>query len=62
MFYRLSIFAPGTYFWEFSDETSLSELLASIKVWLIDYGINWLEDPKSNLEWVKQSPPQASPG
>ena len=59
MYYRLSIFPPGVHIWEFSNETSLTKVLASVQVWLVDYGIKWLEDPASNIEWVKQ--PQGSP-
>jgi hypothetical protein len=58
MFYQLNIFPPGTYIWEFSDEKSLTELLANVKVWLVGYGIKWLEDPKSNIDWVKQPQPK----
>ena len=53
--YYLDIFPAGKMPWEFQDEPSLSLLLATIKVLLVDYGIKWLEDPASNMDWVKQS-------
>lgn len=51
-FYRLSVLPLGKY-WEFTDEQSLSQQLAHAQSLLMDYGIPWLEDPTSNVEWVK---------
>ena len=53
-FYRLDMFLAGAFPWEFSDEPSLLNVLTGTTGLLIDYGIRWLEDPASNLDWVKQ--------
>ena len=55
--HKREIFPPGIYEWEFSDQASLLALLEQAQSWLVEYGIPWLEDPLSNMEWVhRQSP------
>ena len=58
-FYKVNIFPPGNFAWEFTDESSLLEQLAAAQSLIIDYGIKWLEDPLSNIEWVKRHKDQA---
>ena len=52
-FYNLRIFPPEKYYWEFTEEQSLAEQITQAQSLLVDYGIRWLEDPASNIEWVR---------
>jgi len=52
--YKVSVFPAGKFAWEFTDEPSLLGQLAKVQVLVINYGIKWLEDPLSNIEWVKR--------
>lgn len=52
--YNINIFPPKQYDWEFRDKESLLKQVAHAQPLIIEYGIKWLEDPLSNVEWVKQ--------
>jgi len=47
--YGQSILPPEKALWEFTDEISLSASLANIEPFLIEFGINWVEDPLSTM-------------
>jgi hypothetical protein len=53
LYKRKDIFPLGQYEWEYLDENSLVEQIANAQTLIIDYGIPWLEDPTSNIDWVK---------
>ncbi len=54
-YYGIEVFSPGTFHWEFTDELGLFNQVQHIQSLLIEYGIKWLEDPFSNMDWVYQS-------
>lgn len=50
--FKQDIFPEGKFHWAYTDEqTLLDEATHAVSI-LIDYGIPWLEDPHSNIEWV----------
>jgi hypothetical protein len=51
--YQIQVFAPGQFFWEFTDEQSLAKQISSVEKLLLDYGIRWLEDPDSDIQWMR---------
>ena len=51
--YGMDIFPPKQYHWEFTDEESLIERLKHAERYIVEYGIKWLEDPRSNIDWVR---------
>jgi hypothetical protein len=51
--HRIDIFPSNQYAWEFIDETSLINQVLNAQSFVVEYGINWLEDPKSNINWSK---------
>lgn len=53
--HRVDIFVPQVYTWEFTDRQSLSERLEHALSLVLTYGIPWLEDPNSNMDWTKAS-------
>jgi len=52
--YQMWDFQKNKYNWEYlsTSKESLVKELGEIQPLLIKYGIPWLEDPKSNLEWL----------
>ncbi len=50
--YGINIFPKGTYYWKFVDHSSLREALLNAVSLVEQYGIPWLEDPKSNMDWL----------
>ena len=52
-FYKKDIFPPTQYAWKFTDEASLLKQITDAQSLVVEYGIPWLEDPMSNIEWVK---------
>ena len=50
--YNMDIFPTEHYSWEFTDEQSLLKQVANAEHFILEYGIKWLEDPMSNLDWV----------
>lgn len=59
-FYKKNIFPPKQYDWKFTDEASLMEQVANAQLLVVEYGIKWLEDPKSNVDWVRNRGAQNS--
>jgi hypothetical protein len=53
-YYNLDIFPQDKIAWTFTDKQDLSEELTTVQTLLLEYGIDWLEDPASNVEWVKR--------
>lgn len=53
-FYEKNPFPSGVFYWEFTDNQSLVSQLTRVQSILIDYGVKWLEDPSSNIDWVKK--------
>jgi hypothetical protein len=56
-FYKKKIFPSKQYAWKFSDDRNLVEQITNIQSIIINYGIKWLEDPTSNLDWVGRHRP-----
>lgn len=54
IYFKVEIFPRGKVVWEFADRQSLLEELRHAQTLLLDYGIGWLEDPTSDMEWVRQ--------
>ena len=52
--YDMNIFPPKQYAWEFTDEETLVEQIEHAQHFILDYGIKWLEDPRSNLNWIRR--------
>lgn len=50
--YDMNIFPSNQYAWEFTDEKTLVKQIEHAQHFVLEYGIKWLEDPMSNLEWV----------
>lgn len=50
-FYRHPL---GEFLWLFTDQHSLLKQLAEVQALLLDYGIKWLEDPTSDMKWIRQ--------
>ncbi|GEM_PF-6257927 len=47
------LFAPGRYYWNFSDEIALVQQIAQAQSAILEYGLPWIEDPQSNTGKVK---------
>lgn len=52
--YKMDIFPPRQYAWQFIDKNSLRKQVENAEDFIIEYGIKWLEDPMSNLDWLGQ--------
>ena len=52
--YKKDIFPPRQYAWKFSSETDLEEQISNAQSLVIDYGIKWLEDAMSSIDWVQR--------
>ena len=49
--HRRDIFPSNQYAWEFTDESSLTKQVLNAQSFIVEYGINWLQDPISNKNW-----------
>lgn len=49
--YKINIFPPKHYDWEFIDVESLTKQIEHAQEYIVNYGITWLEDPDSDLNW-----------
>src|ERR671925_578264 len=47
------LFSPDRYYWHFSDELTLIQQVTQAQIAIIEYGLPWIEDPKSNTGKVK---------
>jgi hypothetical protein len=54
-YYHLDVFPPGKITWGFTNKQEFYEELTVIQGLLLEYGVKWLEDPTSNIEWIKRS-------
>jgi hypothetical protein len=52
--YKKEIFPPEQYAWDFTDEASLLAQITTAQALIIEYGLKWLEDPASNIDWVRK--------
>lgn len=53
-FFEIDPFPPGVFHWEFVHEQSLRTQIIHAQSLILKYGIPWLEDPLSNVDWVKK--------
>jgi hypothetical protein len=51
--YRQNITPANMYAWEFEDESSLQHQINHAASSLFEYGLRWLNDPHSNMSWIK---------
>ena len=47
------LFTPDRYYWEFSDEVTLLQQIAEAQSAILEYGLAWIEDPKSSVGKVR---------
>jgi len=52
-YYKERISPPEQFFWQFTDSDELAENLKRTEKLVIDYGIRWLEDPDTSMDWIK---------
>ena len=52
--YEIDIFPPKQYAWEFDDKEILLKQIEHAQQFILKYGIQWLEDPMSNIDWVRR--------
>jgi hypothetical protein len=49
--YGINCLPAGKYRWEFTDNDELVSQLRKANLYLIKYGLSWLEDPQSTVDW-----------
>jgi hypothetical protein len=59
--FNKEIFPEGKFFWTYTDEHTLLDEASHAVSLLVEYGIGWLDDPGSNMEWFFDQTPDASP-
>ena len=58
-YYKVDLFPPGQYRWQYSDRDELIHEIDTANQALHKLGVEWLEKPTSKVNWVQRiNPPQ----